>query len=175
MNEPTEQGVGSLPYVYGLSDPERGGPLVEFVSQFFPARREVLKPSRVEWPPDNPNIRYVPETPLRQQETDLGFNLETGEFVGTRGTFIPGIYGEPEYALENMPAVRALQNLQSAYIKHVLSPGQFERAVNLIKGAPSAIGNALIGQWAAIGTPPGTAALTPSGETVYSTPPLPPV
>ena len=173
MNEPTEQGVGSLPYVYGLSDPERGGPLVEFVSQFFPARREVLKPSGVEWK-DDPNIRYVPQTPLRRQEKDVGFNPETGEFV-SRGEFIPGIYGEPEYALENMPAVRALQNLQSAYIKHVLSPGQFERAVNLIKGAPSAIGNALIGQWAAIGTPPGTAALTPSGETVYSTLPLPPV
>jgi hypothetical protein len=164
----------SAPYVYGIPESERGGSLVEFLSQFFPGRREVLKPSEVEWK-DDPNIRYVPQTPFRRQEKDVGFNPETGEFV-SRGEFIPGIYGETEYALEYMPAVRALQNLQSAYIKHVLSPGQFERAVNIIKGAPSAIGNALIGQWAAIGTPPGTAALTPfTGETVYSASVLPPV
>ena len=164
----------SAPYVYGIPESERGGSLVEFLSQFFPGRREVLKPSEVEWK-DDPNIRYVPQTPFRQQEKDLGFNPKTGE-VEYRGEYIPGEYGETEYALEYMPAVRALQNLQSAYIKHVLSPGQFERAVNIIKGAPSAIGNALIGQWAAIGTPPGTAALTPfTGETVYSASFLPPV
>jgi len=170
MNEPIEQGVGSLK-VRGFPDWERWSIPGALINPVVPLEWDVVKPSGVEWD-DNPNIRYVRQTPFRRQEKDLGFNPE-GEVVGTRGTFRPGIYKNPKFALP--PVIQALQNLQSAYIKHVLSPGQFERAVNLIKGAPSAIGNALIDQWAAIGTPPGTAALTPSGETVYSTPPLPPV
>ena len=172
MNERTEQGVGSLD-VYGIPESERLGLIGALVSPLFPAKREVIVPPEMEWR-DDPNIRWIRKQPFRQQEKDLGFNPETGKWV-ERGQYTPGEYGEPEYALENMPLIQALQNLQTAYVRHLIEPGQFERAVNIIKGAPSAIGNALIGQWAAIGTPPGTAARQPvTGEPAYSAV-LPPV
>ena len=156
-------------YVYGIPGIERWGPIAEILSQFAPVRWKEDRPSEFKWTDDSVRFPFS----LTERETDRGFDPKTGKWV-ERGQYTPSEYRAPEYALEYMPIVQAAKNLQSAYIKHLITPGQFERVVNIIKGAPSAIGNALIGQWAAMGADPGTAAKHPvTGEPEYGASLLP--
>ena len=155
--------------VYGYPEAERLGSVAAFLSQFFPAKREVITEPEFKWADDSVRFPFS----LRELETDRGVDPETGKWV-ERGRYTPGEYGAPEYALKHMPIFQAYNNLQSALIWHLITPGKFERVVNIIKGAPSAIGNALIGQWAAMGADPGTAAKHPvTGEPEYGASLLP--